>query len=256
MQKNKTLMYTIPIVFWGGIWYFISVIIDNPLLLPSPSAVFASLIQLMYDKAFWLNVGNSLTRIALGFSLGLVFGIIFAIFSHISKLFRLIIEPFISVIKSTPMASIIILLLVWITSTNLSVVLVLLVVLPNIYSNTLKALEQVDPKLLEMAFVFRMNKGNRIRYIYLPKVMEFLLPAVSFSLGFSWKSGISGEVLAQPVNTIGEALYYSKVYLNTPALFAYTLFIVAISILMEKVIIRFIKGFEKGVSYESRNKGI
>ncbi|WP_303859538.1 ABC transporter permease [Alkalibaculum bacchi] len=198
-------------------------------------------------------MSNSLMRIVLGFVLGVALGMIFAVLSHMSKLFRLIINPLISVIKATPMASIIILLLVWITSKNLSVVLVLLVVLPNIYSNTLKGLQQVDPKLLEMAFVFKMNKRNRIRYIYLPKVMEFLLPAVSFSLGFSWKSGISGEVLAQPVNTIGEALYYSKVYLNTPALFAYTLFIVGISIVMEKVIIRFIKGFEKGVSYESRN---
>lgn len=249
-------MYTIPIVFWGGIWYFASAIIENPLLLPSPFAVFTSLIQLMYDKVFWLNVSNSLMRIVLGFVLGLILGIVLAVLSHMSKLFRLIINPFISVIKATPMASIIILLLVWITSKNLSVILVLLVVLPNIYSNTLKALQQVDPKLLEMAFVFKMNKRNRIRYIYLPKVMEFLLPAVSFSLGFSWKSGISGEVLAQPINTIGEALYYSKVYLNTPALFAYTLFIVGISIVMEKIVIRFIKGFEKGVFYESRNKGI
>ncbi|RBP59101.1 NitT/TauT family transport system permease protein [Alkalibaculum bacchi] len=253
MQKNKVIMYTIPIVFWGGIWYFVCAIINNPLLLPSPLAVFTSLIQLIYDKVFWLNVSNSLMRIVLGFVLGVALGMIFAVLSHMSKLFRLIINPLISVIKATPMASIIILLLVWITSKNLSVVLVLLVVLPNIYSNTLKGLQQVDPKLLEMAFVFKMNKRNRIRYIYLPKVMEFLLPAVSFSLGFSWKSGISGEVLAQPVNTIGEALYYSKVYLNTPALFAYTLFIVGISIVMEKVIIRFIKGFEKGVSYESRN---
>lgn len=219
----------------------LSKLIGNALLLPSPFAVIKALLELLQSNSFWINVAQSFYRIALGFILGSILGVLLAVSSYWNKLLYALFHPFINIIKATPIASITILLLVWISSKNLSIILVTLVVLPNIYNNVLEGLYQTDQKLLEMALVFQMTRMKKIRYIYLPKVMEFFLPALSYSLGFSWKAGISGEVLAQPVNSIGEALYYSKIYLETSSLFAYTLFVIGISMVMEKVFIYLIK---------------
>lgn len=200
----------------------------------------------MQSNVFWINAGQSFYRITLGFILGSILGVLLAILSYWSKLLYILFHPFINIVKATPIASVTILLLVWIHSKNLSIILVTLVVLPNIYNNVLEGLYQTDQKLLEMALVFEMSKIKKIRYIYLPKIIEFFLPALSYSLGFSWKAGISGEVLAQPVNSIGEALYYSKIYLDTSSLFAYTLFIIGISMVMEKAFIYLIKSMFQG----------
>ena len=70
------------------------------------------------------------------------------------------------VVKSTPVASFIILCLIWIPSKNLSVFISFLMVLPVIYTNILEGIRQTDRKILEMAKVFRVNLRRQIRYIY------------------------------------------------------------------------------------------
>ena len=137
-------------------------------------------------------------------------------------------------IKAVPVASFIILVLIWVPSRNLSVVISFLMVLPIVYTNVLNGIRSMDGQLLEMARVFRVPLSRRIRYIYLSQLLPFLRTAFSLSLGLCWKAGIAAEVIGIPDGSIGERLYESKVYLQTADLFAWTLVIVALSIGFEK----------------------
>ncbi|NLL72622.1 MAG: ABC transporter permease subunit, partial [Clostridiales bacterium] len=156
--------------------------------------------------------------------------------SYKSKLIYELISPLMKIIKSTPVASFIILALVWISSVNLSILISLLMVLPVSYSNILYGLESTDIKLLEMAQVFGLSRWKCIKAIYIPAVLPFLISAMSVGLGFSFKSGIAAEVIGRPSNSIGLNLYEAKLYLMIKELFAWTLVIIMLSILFEKIV--------------------
>ena len=111
-------------------------------------------------------------------------------------------------------------------------------------------IRSMDGQLLEMARVFRVPLGRRIRYIYLSQLLPFLRTAFSLSLGLCWKAGIAAEVIGIPDGSIGERLYESKVYLQTADLFAWTLVIVALSVGFEKC---FLYAVDRAVSRLEQN---
>lgn len=201
--------------------------------------------KLVKTKDFWASLAFSSKRIALGFLLGLTVGILLASLAYLSKLFKALVSPLMKLIKAVPVASFILLALFWIKARNLSVLISFVMVLPIIYTNMLQGMEQTDKKLLEMATVFKMSPLKKLRFIYIPACLPSLLSACSVGLGFCWKSGIAAEVIGIASGSIGEKLYETKLYLMTDELFAWTLVIVLISVIFEKVVVLLIKALEK-----------
>ena len=169
-------------------------------------------------------------------------GIFLAVLAYWSKTVEILIAPVIAVVKSTPVASFIILCLIWIPSRNLSVFISFLMVLPVIYTNILEGIQQTDSKILEMAKVFQVNPGRKIRYIYVSQVLPYFLSACRLSLGMCWKAGVAAEVIGVSSGSIGEKLYNAKIYLNIPDLFAWTIVIIVISFVFEICVAFFQKG--------------
>lgn len=226
------------ILFWILIWHLLSRIIDKEILLASPISVAKKLFHSVQEAYFWRTISFSLSRISLGFLLGAILGSFFALLSHKSQMIQELLQPLISVIKSTPVASFIILILIWMPSRNLSVVISFLMVLPIIYTAVLAGIAHTDRKLIEMAQVFRLSKGKKFRFIYLPEVYPYFYSAASVALGLAWKSGIAAEVIGNPRGSIGAGLYESKIYLVTDELFAWTIVTIVLSVLLEKIVLK------------------
>ena len=150
-------------------------------------------------------------------------------------------------VKSVPVASFIIIALVWLTSSSLSVFISFMIVLPIIYTNILNAIRSVDVKMLQMADIFRLSFTKRLVYVWLPQIKPFLFSACSIAIGLAWKSGVAAEIIGIPQGSIGEALYYSKVYLNTTDMFTWTLIIVIMSVAFEKLFALALKLLYKGI---------
>ena len=146
-----------------------------------------------------------------------------------------LLAPLVAVIKAVPVASFIILALVWLNSRSLSLFISALMVFPPVYLNVLEGIRRTDGQLLEMARVFRVPFSRRLRYIYLPQIMPYFRTAVSLGLGLCWKAGAAAEVIGLPAGSVGERLYTAKVYFQTPDLFAWTVTIVAVSVLFERL---------------------
>ena len=135
----------------------------------------------------------SLLRISGGFALGLVLGVLLAVAAGQLRVLELLLWPYVTAIKSVPVASFIIICLIWMSTRQLAVFISFLMVFPVIYSNTLQGIKSADGALLEMARVYRVPFSRRLGYIYAPQVKPFLLSGCSVALGMSWKSGVAAE---------------------------------------------------------------
>ncbi len=223
--------------FWLLVWQIASLLLNQDILLVSPAEVLVRLSQLALTPSFWQVVLFSCLRIFLGFLLGIVLGVFMAIAAYLSPLLAQLFKPLIVVVKATPVASFIILALLWIPSKNLSVFMAFLMVLPIIYSNVEAGIQSTDPKLLEMARLFRVPFKRQVSYIYVSQVMPFFRSASVLALGLAWKAGIAAEIIGIPTGSIGEKLYQAKVYLNTPDIFAWTLTVILLSFVLEKLFV-------------------
>lgn len=232
--KKSNNAHILAIIFWLIVWQIVSVIIDQEVLLVTPISTLKRLLELSIQFDFWQSILFSFIKITSGFILAFIIGIIIAVLASNNKSFKILIEPLILTIQSVPVASFIILCLIWISSKNLSILISFLMVLPVVYRNILDGISNIPRALNDMATVFRVSKIKKIRYIYISEVAPYLRAACSISLGLCWKSGIAAEVIGMPANSIGEKLYTAKIYLNTPDLFAWTIVIIIISICFQK----------------------
>ena len=228
------------VAVWLAVWELASLYIGQEILLVSPVSVLRRLTVLAVQSDFWGSIAFSFFRIIGGVLLASLCGTLLASLSAAFRFVRDLLAPAMAAIKAVPVASFIILVLIWVPSRNLSVVISFLMVLPVIYTNVLGGILSTDRKLLEMAQVFRIPLFRRIRYIYLSQLLPYLRTGFSLSLGLCWKAGVAAEVIGIPKGSIGEKLYEAKVYLETPDLFSWTLVIVLISVIFEKLFLRFI----------------
>ena len=203
--------------------------LGSPLLLPSPVAVLLRLGELLPQAVFWERIGFSLARIAGGFALGALLGVLGALAAARWRVVEGLVAPLISLAKSVPVASITVLALIWLRAANLAVLVVLLVVLPIVYENTLAGLRATDRALDEMAALFRVPARRRLRYLVMSRLFPYLSAALGAGMGMAWKAGVAAEVIGIPNGSLGEAIYDAKVYFDTTELFAVTLAVVALS---------------------------
>lgn len=223
-------------VFWLLVWEAAARWVNEPIFLVSPVTAIQRLLQLLIEPAFWQTVGFSLGHILLGFLLSMLLGVALAAVSYRFRLVRELLAPLAATVKAIPVASFVILALLWVSSRNLSILISLLIGFPVIYGNTLTGLQSTDPKLIEMAKVFRVPFARQLRCLYLYQTAPFLRSGLSIAIGLCWKSGVAAEVIGIPNGSIGEKLYKAKVYLETPDLFCWTLVVVLLSVGCEKLV--------------------
>lgn len=220
-----------------AVWQGASMLAHSPILLPSPIRVAARLAVLVPTADFWGVIGFSLLRIAGGFLLALVTATVLAFAAGRFPLLEILLRPYVLAIKSVPVASFIILALIWLRASQLSLFISFLMVFPVLYTNVLAGIRSADGQLLEMARVFRVPWPRRVRMIYLPAVEPFLLAGSATALGMSWKAGVAAEVIGVVGGSLGERLYDAKIYLMTADLLAWTVVIVALSAGFEKLVL-------------------
>ncbi|WP_408070937.1 ABC transporter permease [Butyrivibrio sp. JL13D10] len=220
---------------WLLLWEIASLIVHNKILLAGPIEAFRALVGMAGSADFGTSVLSSVFHIVSGIVLGGITGILLGSLSLKFKLLGEFLSPVVTALKSVPVASFVVLILIWIGSDSLSTVIVTLVVFPIIYLATVGGFTAADNELLEMAHVYRMPTAAKIRYIYIPALIPSYLGAFSVAVGMGFKSGVAAEVIGQPLLTMGNGLYRSKINLDTAEVFAWTFTIILASWVTEKM---------------------
>lgn len=246
-KLKKAAAVTAAILFWLAIWQIAAMKLNSKIILVSPIDTVKQLVGLVAESAFWKSILFSAGRVLLGFAMGLCAGTALALISARVKLVRILFSPLISAMKSIPVASFTILALIWIGSKNLSVLVSFLICVPIVCANMLEGMDRLDPKLSEMADVLRIPPWRKFVGVYLSQLLPFFRSASRLAIGLCWKSGVAAEVIGIPNGSIGEKLYKSKVYLETADLFAWTITVILLSWLCEKLFIMLVDLLQKRV---------
>lgn len=235
------------VLIWLAIWFIAAIIADNSFKFPGPIETLKALyVNIVSGGGFFKTVFTSLFRILLGFTASLLLGLIFGVIAGVKKVFADFMEPAVTVIKSTPVMSFIILAMIWFKFDTVPIIICFLMCFPIIYSNVRMGISQTDKNLLDMAKLYKVKPGRILSGIYLKSVKPYFYSAANISLGLGFKVTVAAEVLASPDYGIGSRLYDAKIYLEPVQVFAWTFVILVLSYALEQ----FLKAF-----FRSRGKG-
>lgn len=221
--------------FWLSVWQLMAWNVGKELLLPSPYRVLIALGNLILTADFWSSIAFSILRVMIGIVVALLTGTLVAILTSRWKLLYELIAPFITVIRSTPVASFILLLWLWLGADKLPAVICLLMVFPIAWSAASDAIAAIDKDLAEVCKVYQFSLSKRVWRFYLPSFFPYFLSASKTSIGLAWKAAVAAEALVVSPHSIGRHLFDTKITLETPELFAWTLIVILLSLVIEAI---------------------
>ena len=239
------------VAFWLVVWQVAALVVGHEVLLASPAKALVRLGELSLTADFWGTIWYSFARIAGGFLAASVIGVLGAAAAARSRIFDALVSPALAAVRSTPVVSFIILVLMLAGSSQLAFVISFLMVLPITYTNVLEGIRHRDQTLLEVATVFEVPFLRRLPAIDVPAVLPFLTAACRIGVGLAWKSGIAAEVIGLTAGSIGERLYEAKILLSSADLFAWTAVIIAVSFGFEKLVVVALRRTEVGLAQGS-----
>lgn len=226
----------VPLAVWLGVWQLAAMGVGKELLLPTPAAVGRTLAALAGTRDFWAITAASLLRVFGGFAAGCALGAVLAVLTSFCTWADWIVSPAVRIVRATPVASFILLVLLWAPTGQVPAIIAALMVLPVVWANVCKGIVQTDPLLLEAARAYRFSAGKTARLVYAPSALPYFAAGCSTGMGLAWKAGVAAEVLCQPRAAIGTQVYFSKIYLETPDLFAWTAVVIVLSLLLENAL--------------------
>lgn len=234
---TKALIFLGVFAFWVALWQIVYERVGKDIIVPSPYDTWLRIKILVGEKEFWEITISSVSRILQGFVWGTVLGTFLAVLTSFSRFFFALFKPIISIARATPVASLTLIMVVWVTNQRVPLFIVGLMVFPIIWGNTYQGIQNTDKKLLEMSKSFSVSAFGRLLYIYIPSVYPYFIAGISTSLGLAWKSGIAAEILGSTQGSVGQQINDAKVYLDSEGKFAWTVIVVVLSIIFERLIV-------------------
>ena len=232
---KRFLKYSLIVLFWLGLWWAASAIVGLPLILPSPIDVLIKLGQMSATSLFWRVMLISSVRVLVGILVSYAAAFLLAIVCHRVKFLYDFFMPAISVIKTTPVTSFILIAFVLIHRDFIPGLIAALIVFPVVFSNTVEGLNAARPELLETAKAYDLAFMDRIKCIWLPTLRPFMVSAAGASVGLAIKAGVAAEVLICPEVSVGKYIFNAKQNMEYVELFAWTVAIIIFSYLLDVV---------------------
>jgi len=240
-MKNKSKLFLFPLIaalFWIGVWQILALTLDIGFVFPRFEDTVVAFFGLLITGSFWLTILLSFLRILLGFLIGALLGCLLAPLTHHLEIARAIISPAMTVIRSTPVASFILVLWCLIGKNFIPTAIGVLMVTPIVWQNLMDGYGAVSRELEEVCFIYRLSPLKKFRLLILPTLIKFLLPALVTASALAWKSGIAAEIIVYTKNSIGKEIIDAKNFFESELMFAWTIAVVLLSILIEFMIKR------------------
>ena len=224
-----------------ALWAITARIAAIPFILPSPESVFLDCVRLFGEGSFRSMLLATCTRGLVAFFVSLTLSLFLGFACGNSPVIAAAMNPWMSVIKSTPVVAFILIALLWFGSSIVPAFVAILMTLPVMTEAIAQGVRSSDPKLLEMAQVYRFGKFDKLVHVQIPSAMPFFFAGAGSSLGLTWKVVVAGEILSAPRAGIGSAMQTAKVHLETSRVFSLTIMAIFLSVCTELLFNAFVR---------------
>ena len=219
-------------------WQLLSWQMAQPQLIPSFPDLMQALLRVVSSPGFLVSIGTTLLRACVGLLLSLAAASITAFLLNRSEGIRLLFMPWLSLLRSVPVISFILLALIFLNPEMIPLLIAFLTMYPLLTENLLKGLMNRRDSWKMLARQFHLNAWNRLFQINYPQLKPYLFSGLASAVGFGWRAIIMGEVLSQCVDGIGKRMKEAQVFIDVPELIAWTLVAIVLSWLTDKLISR------------------
>ncbi len=204
----------------------------NPLFAPSPSKVWAALVDLFADGRIWPHLEATFTAALGGLALGIVVGVVLGVAAALIPLVAELLEPVMSVLNAIPRVVLAPLFVIWLgigiaSKVALSFILVAVLIFFTVYTG----IRQVDRKLVERVVTLGGNRLDLVRHVYLPSVTAWVLGNLKVAVGFAFTGACVGEFVAA-THGLGYLLSFAQSTYNAALMFALILLILLVVMLI------------------------
>jgi sulfonate transport system permease protein len=212
-----------------------------PQVLPAPSSVLETALNLARNGDLFVHLGVSLLRAAGGFVIGGTLGLALGVIVGFSPLAQALLDRSVQMVRAVPFLAMLPLVIVWFGVGEVAkIFLVALAVLFPIYINTMLGIRQIDPKLMELGRVVGLERAAIVRRIILPGAMPSILTGVRYALAHAWLALVIAETLAT-TKGIGFLAMDAREFLNTNVI-VLTMIIYAIIGVVADALVRLLEG--------------
>ena len=246
---RKSIKFLLILLFWLGVWELAALAVGQELFMPTPISVIVCGARLLVAPLFWHTIVRSILRIVIGTVIAIILGTLLAIITSRAKILHDLFYPMLTIVKATPVASFITLAIIWMGARKLPVFICALMVFPIVWAAVSDGISAIDKKHKELAHVFGFSTKKRFRLIYIPTIAPYFLSACKTSVGLAWKAGVAAEVLAVSPDSIGKQLFNARTYYEIPKLFAWTITVIILSLVIELAVTKVFESLGKKYAY-------
>lgn len=212
-MRKKYILNFIGIIIIILIWVIFSLAIKNDLVVPKISSVIIKMVQIFSKDKIYIIILTSVLKIVLIMSMSLLLSISLSLLSYKCLSFQYIIEPFINLIKTMPIVTIIILIFMLFRMKYASVIATLLVSIPIMYEGILNALKSIDKDMLDDLSTCTNPKSlYSVVHVHIPIIFSYIKTSITQSFGLGFKVMLMAEYISPMNNTLGAEMrrYYNN----------------------------------------------
>jgi NitT/TauT family transport system permease protein len=203
-------------------WEIGAVFLDSDLILPGPLPVLGRFLGLVQGSSFRRALCYSFLRVILALLIAVPLGMITGIASGLDRRAAAFFRPLFQIVSAAPVMAVILIAFLWFGQERTPVFTAFLMVFPVMAANTAEGIGAVDSGLVEMVRVYGLSRSQRLRALYLPAIVPFVVGGLRSGLSLCWKVVVAAEVLVQPLQALGTGMQRAKAHLETAELFAWT----------------------------------
>jgi NitT/TauT family transport system permease protein len=207
-------------------------------VLPGPARVYEAWSVLVASKSFWRDFGITFWRVFMGFAIATAVGVPLGLVLGASEKLGEFFEPVLTVINTVSSTIWAIFALIWFGLSDWTTIFVVfMTAMPLILTNVWQGTSTVNADFIELAQTFRMSRLQVLTKIYLPTILPPFFSAARLAFGFGARVSLVAETLGAS-SGIGYRLRQAADLVQTDQVFAWTLTLVALMIVLEAMILK------------------
>ncbi len=210
----------------------------NPNALPAPSTLIKNLFKLIGKGSLQSGLKISFVRVFSGFVIGVCLGVVIGFFIGLLPAAQKLLNSLISLLRPLPLMALIpVFIIIFGIGEVTNIAVIAIGTFWPALLNTITGIQITNPKLLELARVYRIGRIRVIFEIILPSAVSSIVTGIRLSAGTAWSSVVAAEMIGAS-SGIGYMIMYAREVARAADLFSCVIVIGVIGLLIEKCLLK------------------